>query len=143
MHKQILHYLKRQPARELLWVADSAPPGGISARHLPPSPQLRASLEGAQFDFAVLQDLPGPMDKAGAEALVAQLRDISARRILWLLDRDAAWSRNELLALGFRLLDQASEQRLYGYDIDNYKTTPDWLSPRHWANPELWNKFRW
>jgi len=31
----------------------------------------------------------------------------------------------------------------YCFDIDHYKTTPDWLNPRHWANPELWDKYRW
>ena len=33
--------------------------------------------------------------------------------------------------------------RLFGYDVGTYKTTPDWLNADHWANPELWNKHRW
>ncbi|WP_290652932.1 DUF6231 family protein [Aquisalimonas sp.] len=32
---------------------------------------------------------------------------------------------------------------LYGFDVGTYKTTPDWLNPRYWANPELWGKYRW
>ncbi|MES1925471.1 hypothetical protein T31B1_09108 [Salinisphaera sp. T31B1] len=32
---------------------------------------------------------------------------------------------------------------LYRYDIHDYKTTPDWLNKRYWANPERWDQERW
>jgi hypothetical protein len=50
------------------------------------------------------------------------------------LDEDA------FRALGFTLssADTAENMRIYYYDLDTYKTVPDWLNSRHWANPERW-----
>lgn len=87
---------------------------------------------------------------AGVESAIARLRDVYATR-LWVLARthgnanpNAATS---LRALGLSLLtsstDGGTTDALYGYDIASYKQTPDWLSPKDWAHPELWNKFRW
>ena len=28
--------------------------------------------------------------------------------------------------------------RIHYYDLDTYKTVPDWLNARFWANPERW-----
>lgn len=53
----------------------------------------------------------------------------------------------EMRALGFRVEDKPlsglSEWRCYAFNIRDYKPTPDWLNPRAWANPELWDKYRW
>ncbi|MGD8939893.1 MAG: DUF6231 family protein [Gammaproteobacteria bacterium] len=32
---------------------------------------------------------------------------------------------------------------VYAFDIASYKTTPDWLNNKYWANPELWDKHWW
>ena len=29
------------------------------------------------------------------------------------------------------------------FNIQDYKVSPDWLSARHWAHPELWDIYRW
>jgi hypothetical protein len=29
---------------------------------------------------------------------------------------------------------------LYQYAIETYKTTPDWLNSKFWANPERWRR---
>ncbi len=47
----------------------------------------------------------------------------------------------EMVSLGFTR--QAGDEPLYLFDIETYKHTPDWLNARHWANPELWGKYRW
>ena len=70
---------------------------------------------------------------------IAHARDIGARRCLaWVVDH-AAWPDDELRALGFSPV----APQLWGYNIADYKPVPDWLNPRHWANPELWDKHRW
>lgn len=105
----------------------------------------------------VLAVVVGVLERLPAEdgaALLAALRDLEARRLLVAVPAPAGparaggrWDRTEMLAHG---LDAVGEARhgdrvlsLYGFDIDHYKRTPDWLNPRHWANPELWGKFRW
>lgn len=83
--------------------------------------------------------------------LLSRLRDIYARKVLVIvssgLDREP-WDRHSLVGLGFtpygEAVDAAGERLcLYQFDIATYKTTPEWLSPDNWANPELWDKYRW
>lgn len=70
---------------------------------------------------------------------IARARDIDARRCpAWICD-STAWPDDTLRALGFSPVTE----HLWGYNIADYKPVPDWLNPRHWANPELWDKHRW
>ncbi|MDN5870784.1 MAG: DUF6231 family protein [Nitrococcus sp.] len=83
--------------------------------------------------------------------LLSRLRDIYARKVLVIVARDlnsGSWNRRSLVGLGFTpyggAVDEAGDPLLlYQFDIATYKTTPDWLSPDNWANPELWDKYRW
>ncbi len=72
--------------------------------------------------------------------LLANLRDRGNRPIAVHLEGvEDAMSR--MIALGFR--GTALPEPVFNYDIRDYKHTPDWLNARHWANPELWGKYRW
>ena len=78
------------------------------------------------------------------EAVVARLRDLSAREVYALVPgADAPGLR----ALGLRRLRVADAGgrafSLHHHSIRSYKRTPAWLSPRHWAHPERWNRSRW
>ena len=42
--------------------------------------------------------------------------------------------RNQIDAAGEQLSDQ-----IFFYSLQSYKTQPDWLNSRFWANPERWN----
>ena len=149
MQQAIVDYLTEHPAQRLLWLAASAkspelPGTEVVSKTVAAIPQDPKQFDEHQYDCAVLQDLPGPLSKAEAESLVAHLRDVNAQRILWLIGVESPWERRELLALGFHHLDQSEDgDDLYGFDIDNYKKTPDWLNPKDWANPERWDKKRW
>jgi hypothetical protein len=86
-----------------------------------------------------------------AEHALARLRDLYCERVLLLTPtgpRDlGGWPPATLRALGFVRLLQGPEEAgawgLFGFDLYDYKTTPDWLNPRFWANPELWDRYRW
>lgn len=143
MRKQILAYLKGNPPQRLLWLSGQAPKDAPEDCHLTHVADPADLAPEAQFDCAVIEELPDSLDKPGAEAMIAQLRDVRVGRLLWLQDADSPWTEQEMLALGFRHLDHAGDKQLYGYDIDNYKVTPDWLNPKNWANPGQWNKKRW
>lgn len=84
-----------------------------------------------------------------AIALVSRLRDVHAERVIVIAaeSRDAALSRHTLVGLGFHRravsADDGVRRRWYEFDMAHYKVTPDWLNARHWANPELWDKYRW
>lgn len=87
-------------------------------------------------------------------ALLARLRDIHTERFCALVPvgpggarHASAWDHTDLVAHGMTLLGRYQKAgdplSLYGFDIASYKRTPDWLNPRHWAHPELWDKYRW
>ena len=90
---------------------------------------------------AGLQALP----RGDGEVLLSRLRDLYARRVLVTVVLDGEWQRNDMTAFGFTQLARIDEHlgTLFGFDIATYKTTPDWLNPRYWANPEMWDKAWW
>lgn len=106
-----------------------------------------------RYDFALVAGYLEHVDSAKGGTVIARLRDVLARRLCILVgasgenDGESIWSDSELSAFGLTLLNRYEEGgrqlRLYGFDIASYKQTPDWLSPRHWAHPELWGRFRW
>jgi hypothetical protein len=101
-----------------------------------------------RFQFALIAAIE-QLEKAPAAALIARLRDVHAERfaVVAALAPGAAnaWTAQELLASGlYRVADYPqTQQALYQFDIAQYKQTPDWLNSDYWANPELFNKYRW
>ena len=89
----------------------------------------------------VLVDLEDWVEALGE--LLASLRDRANRRVVVHMGdaRIGGAIDQRMVALGYRRL--TANEGLYVFDIENYKDTPDWLSPRNWANPELWDKYRW
>ena len=61
-------------------------------------------------------------------------------RLLLAAQPGCALDDDAFRALGFTLslADTAANVRVYHYDLDTYKTVPDWLNARFWANPERW-----
>jgi hypothetical protein len=80
------------------------------------------------------------LDAAQAQQLISQTRLYLAPRILLAVPADGALDEAMFRALGFTLsaTDTAENMRIHYYDIDTYKTVPDWLNARYWANPERW-----
>lgn len=113
---------------------------------------LRELAERGRVDFALVRGVLEALDRASGDALVAALRDRFAKRFCVVIAEPrqgpaGPWTANELRALGLTpWAEQTEDDRVvhaYGYDIGTYKKTPDWLNARHWAHPELWDKFRW
>lgn len=85
--------------------------------------------------------------------LLATLRDLRARQVLAAVPAVASphhrsvWTLERMLSHGLEARATvgtgAGALAVYGFHIDRYKKTPDWLNARHWANPEHWNRFRW
>lgn len=86
------------------------------------------------------------LEQRRGEQLLAGLRDLHARRVLLRLQRAGRWRHADVMAFGFtRLADLPGEPPVsyYGFDLYSYKVTPDWLNAKYWANPELFDKYRW
>lgn len=103
-------------------------------------------LEQQRFALAAAAGVFERLHTDAAAALLAALRDRCARRVLVALAA-RPWSAQDMRGFGFDSLGavRAGDTVLdtYGFDIDRYKRTPDWLNARHWANPERWGRFRW
>ncbi|GAB4288171.1 MAG: DUF6231 family protein [Thiohalomonadaceae bacterium] len=152
--RQLLEHL--QP-RSVLCLGDScdstvleyvaAAPGRL-AQHLAELPETPG-----RFDLVIVADLLERLDKTRGTRLLARLRDLHGGRFLLILpgglqaEQSSPWDNNELLALGLILVGRYpatdGARYLYRFDLDDYKTTPDWLNSRFWAHPERWDKDFW
>ncbi len=114
---------------------------------------LLSQADSRRHDFGLIAGFLEQVDKETGSTVLARVRDVLVRRLCVVVedlqgeDREVQWSNAEMAALGFSFLGrfeiEGRELELYGFDIANYKQTPDWLNAQHWANPERWNKDRW
>lgn len=112
------------------------------------------SLNAKPWGLAIVANALEHMDKQSAQTVVARLRDLFSEVLLVAVpvgcewrDLRSYWDASDLHALGLRLVNSYTYRgksiHLYQFDINNYKTTPDWFNSRDWANPEMWDKARW
>ena len=100
-------------------------------------------------ELAVVDAAAAFADEAAAVQLVSRLRDVCASRVLVIgaPQSGASLGRQQLIGLGFRRWETTGEgdsrRRWYEFSLADYKVTPDWLNARHWANPALWDRYRW
>ncbi len=81
------------------------------------------------------------------DAVIARLRDLLVREFCVLHPGDETEQAKHMGALGLHCMQMThfAEQPwgLNHFDLRQYKKTPGWLNSRYWANPQLWNRFRW
>ncbi|HYW91643.1 MAG TPA: DUF6231 family protein [Gammaproteobacteria bacterium] len=138
-------------ARRLM--QEYAPPEECRQTHMDGEQALRELTLSDRFDFALVAGALERLPDERAVVLLSRLRDVHTQRFAVLYPRpgdapaEHPWQPNDFLAMGlFRYEDYALKSgtwTLYTFDIATYKRTPDWLSPRNWAHPELWDKYRW
>lgn len=148
------------PCQQVLWVSDRNLPSNESTfaqtsatewSSTTPD-QLLHSPWQKRHDLAVTW-LSASLSWQDALHVLSALRDLHARQLLAFVPANA-WSgqaiptqADQLRALGLQqqaCLQQDDELiEVWSFDIRTYKTVPDWLNPRFWANPENWNKYRW
>ena len=112
-------------------------------------------LEGlGRYDLGLIFNTLEHMDKTAGARLIARLRDLHTGRFYAAVPAagrrrvmSGAGPPPDLIAYGmvpaFDAEMDGEPVHVYQFDIADYKKTPDWLNPSHWANPELWDKYRW
>ncbi len=92
------------------------------------------------------------IERRAAERLLSLCRDQYADELMVLLANATAgatalWTGHDLRALGLvpgpALADRPEGVQSYRFSLHDYKPAPDWLNAKHWANPELFDKYRW
>ena len=107
-----------------------------------------------RYDLVFVSHVLESMPKSQAEQLIARLRDLHSERLIIVLPigkdwpgHASHWQQTDMLGLGFsRLAKFQYKQHLvhiYAFDIASYKTTPEWLNGKYWANPEMFDKYWW
>jgi hypothetical protein len=102
-----------------------------------------------RYDAAVVCRVLEHLEAADGRRLLARLRDVVAPWVGVVIDpaRAAGWSYGDFIALGF--VREASFARdgaireVHVHHLHDYRPTPDWFGPDHWANPNLWDRHRW
>lgn len=133
-----------QPARELLAPFAERSDAELAAVDIDAGLGLAGQ---ASYDLALVSELDR-LAPAEAGVLLGRLRDLLARRIWVLLgQQQPGLGHRDLIGYGFSGIGgyqwRGEPLRLYEFEIGSYKTTPDWLNNRHWANPHLFGKHRW
>jgi hypothetical protein len=113
----------------------------LASRALPAVPvSLLDTLPDAPCSLALGIDALDGLNAQQAQHLISRTRLYAAPRILLAVPSDCVLDEDTFRALGFTLsaTDATENRRIHYYDLDTYKTVPDWLNARHWANPERW-----
>ncbi|WP_455203829.1 DUF6231 family protein [Kaarinaea lacus] len=124
------------------------------ADYYKPNEALPELQKDVSYDFALVANTLEHLDTNEANHLLANLRDIHSKKLVVIVpigtdwrEHKSYWQETDLLALGFLLKGSYKVNNLpvhiYAFDIENYKTTPDWLNNRYWANPENYDKYWW
>ncbi|MFK8067923.1 MAG: DUF6231 family protein [Gammaproteobacteria bacterium] len=99
------------------------------------------------FDFVLIKDLFEKMDEQKAESIIAQMRDVYARELLLIISESCFRHASDLISLGLGKVAEFEQKgqlhQTWYFAIESYKRVPDWLNNRYWANPELYEKYRW
>jgi hypothetical protein len=127
----------------------------VVAQELDTDHILHATIQQPRQDL-LLMSLAETNTARDARQLIAAGRDLLARQMLVFVPEkllDGILDDNALLALGLcrqaqyeiETADGKNKQgwQAWSYDIRSYKSVPDWLNPKFWANPENWGKYRW
>ena len=93
-------------------------------------------------------------DSAIDTQIIQRCRDLFAKHCLVVQNLSQPATGVDVASFGFsRLHEQpivendqdhhATSYQVWQFNLFDYKHLPDWFNSKFWANPELWNKFRW
>ncbi len=113
----------------------------------------------ARHDVAIVLDAFEHLTKQSGFQLLSRLRDLLAHQYCIALPIDSqinpqnqsTWQLTDLFSFALERVaiygacDEINQQQigLFKYNINDYKKTPDWLNSDNWANPKMWEKYRW
>jgi hypothetical protein len=109
-----------------------------------------------RFDVGIALNLFENLNKTQGQRILCKLRDVLTTQYCVGLslntgDSTSDWQLNDLFAFALDRVasyhgetnNQPAECGLFKYNIMEYKKTPKWLNTKNWANPKMWNKYRW
>jgi hypothetical protein len=113
----------------------------LAKNELPTTPVYRHdAMPNSPCALALGIDILSGLTAQQAQHLINQTRLYIAPHILLAVPSGCALDEAAFRALGFMqsATDATDSMRIFHYDLDTYKTVPDWLNARYWAHPERW-----
>lgn len=110
---------------------------------------LPVELANRRYDLAIVADQLETLHMRSGIELLAGLRNLSVSRMAVLVDLQLAqgWRENDFFGLAMqrhaRFDRDERSLTLFTYDLAEYKSVPDWLNSKYWANPEMFDKYWW
>jgi len=138
--------ISQENLAQVLWVAHS--PKETEVPFQSAETVLKTAFQ-SRFDLVFIDCSCFALDKHRLLSLIAKSRDLLSSRVMieWEPQSGQDWQEADFLALAMRrravLEDNGTERIYYSYDLKTYKQVPDWLNPKYWANPHMWDKARW
>lgn len=153
LHNDLAQLLKEIQPNSLLLIGDAAELQSIDSvaevEQISTADSLSA-LEGlGRFDLVIVLGALNSLDKKHGEQLLGSLINLHSKRLLLSHQPCDEWPLQDLLAFAMSELSHypadadTPEQQLFEYNIFSYKSVPDWLNNKFWANPKMWDKERW
>ncbi len=133
-------------------IVDQNPGPGVTRVTLD---ELPAAIEShGRFDLVLFSNSLELLPKKDAVRLLSKIRDLYTENLIVLYTNESKdaenaanrLQRHDFCSLGFKTAEKIAmdpDSVLYEYGIKDYKTVPDWLNSRFWANPQNWGKYRW
>jgi hypothetical protein len=117
-------------------------------QHLTTPYSQQQLVEITPIDLALISHLTESMDKQAGQQWLGMIKNLYAPHIILITNPELAelqgWAFTDYLALGFKHIAGSEDGlQIFGYAIENYQSERDWLNNRFWANPELYDKYRW
>ena len=102
----------------------------------------------APIDLAIISHLTESMDKAEAQQWLGMIKNRYSPHVILIshstLAQQNGWEFTDYLAMGFKHIAGTDDGlQVFSYAIENYQPKRDWLNSRFWANPEMYDKYRW
>lgn len=153
LYSDLSQLLKEIQPNSLLLIGDAAELEGVDA--VAETQQIsaagsRSALAGlGRFDLVIVLDALNELDKKQGELLLGSLKNLHAKRLLLSQTPCSNWLLQDFLAFAMGELNHypadadRPEQQLFEYNIYSYKSVPEWLNNKFWANPNMWDKGRW
>jgi hypothetical protein len=113
----------------------------LASRLLPKTPiSMYVKLSNTPCSLAFGLHALDSLSAQNAQHLISHTKLYVAPRLLLVEHADGVLDAEAFRALGFTLSasDPAENLNIYDYDLDTYKSVPDWLNARFWAHPERW-----
>ncbi len=98
-------------------------------------------------DIALVSDVTEVLTKPQAMEWLGILRNHHTQHIMVISNKinenSKGWQLTDYLSLGLKYHGDYSGKSIFSYTIENYHSKHDWLNNSFWANPKMYNKYRW